>query len=168
MAYTMRKSAALLLDTKGFDLLVQRLDKASREPALKEAMVKGASIVQKKVRDVYKAAKPSSNLDQAIVMHIYPSAEGAVVRRFYLKGGMGRGFDKTSPLYRSYILNFWERGTKERYTKGRGSRYARQSIYRGALPAIKFLQKGISSSKRMAFREIEKILLTKLEKIANK
>jgi hypothetical protein len=168
MAYTMRRSAALLLDTKGFDSLVQRLDKTNRKPALKEAIVEGASIVQKNIRSIYKSAKPSSNLDQAIVMHVYPSAEGVVVRRFYIKGGMGKNYDSSSPIYRSYILNFWERGTKKRYTKGRGSRYARQSIYRGALPAIKFFQKGISGSKRMAFREIERILLKNLEKIANK
>jgi hypothetical protein len=162
----MSKSAAFILDTKGFDKMVEALNKDKREPVLKSAMMKGASLVRENIRSTYKGMKPASDLDQAIVSYIYPSGEGAVVRRFYVKGGMGKNFDKEGPIYRSYILNFLEKGAKDRQTKGKGKRYAGKRLNRGSIPALKFFQRGRSRAK--AFKEIERYLLVELAKQAMK
>lgn len=162
----MSKSAAFILDTKGFDKMVEALGKDRRKPVLKNAMMKGASLVRENIRSTYKGMKPASDLDQAIVSYIYPSGEGAVVRRFYVKGGMGKNFDKEGPIYRSYILNFLEKGAKDRQTKGKGKRYAGKRLNRGSIPALKFFQRGRGRSRARAFKEIERYLLVELAKQA--
>lgn len=164
----MSKSAAFILDAKGFDKMVEALGKDRRKPVLKSAMMKGASLVRENIRSTYKGMKPASDLDQAIVSYIYPSGEGAVVRRFYVKGGMGKNFDKEGPIYRSYILNFLEKGAKDRQTKGRGKRYAGKRLNRGSVPALKFFQRGRGRSRARAFKEIERHLLVELAKQAMK
>lgn len=161
------KSAAIILDTKGYDKIVAALSPEKRKPVLDEAMRAGAGIVQKSIRTVYKTAKPDSNLDKAIVRYIYPSAEGAIVRRFYVKGGMGRNYSGDSPFYRSYILNFLEKGAQDRKTKGRG-KYHGMQLNRGSIPPLKFFSKGRSRARNKAFKEIERILLVGLAKQAMK
>jgi hypothetical protein len=162
------KSQYLSIDTKGLDKLVDNLSKKNRTPVLKKAMWHGASIVQKSIRSVYKSQKPNSDLDNAITMHIYPDGEGAVVRRYYIKGGQGRNYSSDDPLYRAYILNFLEKGAKDRKTKGKGRRYAGLELNRGTIPALKFFSKGRSRSRSRAMKEIEKILLEALSTQAMK
>ena len=161
-----RKSAALILDQKGFDKIVDNLAEKNRVPALKKAIGAGSSIVLRTIRSIYKNSKPESELDRGIVRHMFPSGEGAVVRRFYIKGGMGKNYDSSSPIYRSYILNFWEKGTKDRVTKGKGMYKA--GARRGKLPALKFFSRARNRAKKPALREIERILLTELANQARK
>lgn len=163
------KRAAFLFDTHGFDKMVEALSKENREPALSKAMFTGARMVQENIRKAYKSAKPNSNLGDAIMFHVYPSYEGAAVRRFYVKGGVGLNFGKESPLYRSYVLNFLEKGAKERLTKGKlGSRYPRQRLNRGSIPALKFFQKGKNRGRNKILKAIEKVLTEELAKQAMK
>lgn len=164
----MSKSAAFVLDTKGFDKMVAALAPDRRRPVLEKAMAQGSSLVRENIRKTYKAMKPASNLDEGIFSYVYPSGEGAVVRRFYVKGGAGKGFDPKGPLYRSYILNFLEKGARDRKTKGKGMRYAGKQLNRGSIPALKFFQKGRNRSRSRAFKEIERYLLTELAKQARK
>lgn len=163
-----RRSAALLLDRHGFDKMVENLSPENRKEVLKEAMLAGASAVQKSIRSIYRNQKPDSNLDKAIVLYIYPSGEGAVVRRFYVKGGQGRMYNPNSPQYRSYILNFLEQGASDRKTKGKKGRYAGKELNRGSIPALRFFRRGRTRGKRLALKEIEKILISKLTKQASK
>ena len=153
-------------DKKGFDKLVENLSPESRKPVVREAIQTGAIIVRDKIRDKYRGIKPDSKLDKAIVAHIYPSGEGAVVRRFYVKGGTSRNYSSDSPMLRAYILNFIEQGATDRQLKGRG-KYPR-GTNRGSIPAYKFFRKGMNAGKRRAIKEIERILLDKLSKQANK
>lgn len=164
----MSKSAAFILDTRGLDRMVNALNKENRLPVLKNAMAKGSNLVRENIRSAYKGMKPASDLDQAIVSYVYPSGEGAVVRRFYVKGGMGKNFDKEGPIYRSYILNFLEKGAKGRHTKGKGKRYAGKKLNRGSIPALKFFQRGRGRSRAKAFKEVERYLLVELAKQAMK
>ena len=168
MAYRLRKSAGFLLDSKGFDRMIENLSKEKRTPVLKAAMTKGAVIIRDSVRGKYSASKPNSDLYKGIVKYVYKSGEGAIVRRFYTKAG--KSFqDKKSPLWRSYILNFWEKGTIQRLTKGKfGSRYPRQRLNRGALKGIRFFSKGVSSSKNKAYRNMENFVLRQIAKQARK
>lgn len=163
-----RRSAAFILDQRGFDRMVDNLSPENRKSALERAMLAGALIVQKSVRNVYKAMKPDSNLDKAILVHLYPSGEGSVVRRLYVKGGAGSKYGKDTPYYRSYILNFINSGATDRYTKGKRGRYVGKRLYRGSIPATKFFQKGRNKAKNPAFKEIERILLVELAKQARK
>jgi hypothetical protein len=117
---------------------------------------------------VYKSKKPDSDLDKAILVHIYPDGEGAVVRRHYVKGGQGRNYQSNDPLYRAYILNFLEKGAKDRKTKGKGWRYAGQKLNRGSIPALKFFSKGRGRSRNKSLKEIERILLVGLAQQAMK
>ena len=162
------KSSALLLDTKGFDKMVEALSPENRKPILKKVMLSGAGIVRQKVRDKYKSIKPNSDLDRAITMHLYPSYEGAVVRRFYVKGGTARSYKKDNPFLRAYILNFIEKGAVDRKTKGRGQRYPRQQLNRGSMPAYKFFQKGRTAGKRAALKEMERMMLQEITKQSRK
>lgn len=163
-----RKSAAFILDQRGFDRLVDNLSLENRKAALEKAMLAGALIVQKSVRNVYKSLKPNSDLDEAILVHLYPSREGAVVRRLYVKGGAGNKYGSDTPYYRSYILNFINAGAKDRRTRGKKGRYAGMQLNRGSIPATKFFQKGRNKAKNPAFKEIERILLVELAKQAKK
>lgn len=165
------KRAAFLLDTQGFDKLVEALSKENREPALKKAMFTGARMVQENIRKAYKSAKPNSKLGDAIMFHAYPSYEGTVVRRFYVKGGVGMQFGKDSPLYRSYILNFLEKGASDRRTRGKGKVRRGMKYYnlsRGSIPALKFFQKGKNRGRNKIFKAIEKVLTEELAKQAMK
>lgn len=167
----MSKSAAFILDTKGFDRMMAALAPDRRRPVLESAMAQGSSLVRENIRKTYKAMKPASNLDEGIFSYVYPSGEGAVVRRFYVKGGAGKGFDPKGSLYRSYILNFLEKGARDRKTKGKGRVRRGKKYYnlsRGSIPALKFFQKGRNRSRSRAFKEIERYLLTELAKQARK
>lgn len=164
-----KKGLGIALDTKGFDKMLEAIDKKHRIPALKEALYVGVGMVQNKIRTNYKTAKPSSNLDQAIVPYMYPSGEGAGVRRWYVKGGMGARYGRTSPIYRAYILNFLEKGAINRVTKGkgrkqRGANYAGRN--RGSIPALRFFRRGWSSTKNKALKEMERLLLIKIAKLS--
>lgn len=163
-----RRSAAFILDQHGFDKMVDNLSPENRKAALDKAMLTGALIVQKSVRNVYKAMKPDSELDKAILVHLFPSGEGAVVRRLYVKGGAGSKYGEDTPYYRSYVLNFINAGAKDRHTKGRKGRYVGMQLNRGSIPATKFFQKGRSKAKRPALKEIERILLVELAKQSRK
>ena len=164
----MRKGAAFILDTKGLDKMFNSIAPQNRKRVLKEAMDMGSRLVQMNIRSVYSAAKPNSELYKGIVRHIYPSAEGAVVRRFYIKRGQGKNYNSKSPLFRSYILNFLERGATARRTRGKGARYYGKQLNRGSIPALKFFQKGRNKSKQKAFREIERFVKAELTKQAQK
>lgn len=163
----MGKAAAFILETKGFDKMVEALSPEKRKPVLKEAMLRGGGIVQRTIRSVYKESKPGSNLGKGILLHLYPSAEGATVRRLYVPGGAGKRYAKGSPYYRSYILNFLNAGAKDRYTKGKG-RYYGKTLSRGSIPALKFFQKGRNKARNKAFAEIERYLLVELAKQARR
>ena len=157
---------ALLLDTTGFDKMLDAISPERRKPVLREAMLRGGMVVREKIRANYQNKKPDSELYKAILLHLYPSGEGAVVRRLYVKGGAGSKFPKDSPYYRSYILNFLEKGTKQRTTKGKGSRYARQMLNRGSIKAMRFFSRGRSSAMRKALQEMERYVLVELAKQA--
>lgn len=162
------KTQYLALDTRGFDKMVDALSKERRTPVLKKAMWQGATIIQKSIRKVYKDSKPNSDLDKAILVHIYPSGEGAIVRRHYVKGGQGRNYNSKDPLYRAYILNFLEKGAQNRKTEGKGARYKGLQLNRGSIAALRFFSKGRSKSRNKAMREIERLLLVALAKQATK
>ena len=164
----MRKGAAFILDAKGLDRMFNSIAPQNRKRVLKEAMDMGSRLVQMNIRATYSAAKPNSDLYKGIVRYIYPSAEGAVVRRFYIKRGRGRNYDSKSPLFRSYILNFLERGATARLTRGKGARYYGKQLNRGSIPALKFFQKGRNKSRQKAFREIERFVKAELTKQAQK
>lgn len=163
-----RKTFAALVDDSGFERILANLAPEKRVPVMQTAMLRGAVIVQKKVRSVWKASHPDSDLDRAILIGLYPSGEGAVARRHYVKGGEGRDMDKRDPKYRAYILNFFENGTKPRTTKGKiGSKYPRKRLNRGAIKALKMFAKGYSR-RNAAIKEIERYLLVELAKQARK
>ena len=165
----MARALGIALDKKGFDKMIEAIDKEHRVPALKEAMYTGVGIVRAKIRAKYHAAKPQSNLDEAIVPFMYPSGEGGGVRRYYVKGGMGVKHDSRSPKYRAYILNFLEQGAADRKTKGkgrvrRGMEWA--GLNRGSIPALKFFRKGWGASRNKAVKEMERVLLKKIAELA--
>lgn len=162
------RSSALLLDTKGLDRMINALSPEKRTPVLKEAMLRGGMAAREKIRTRYQRSKPGSDLYEAIQLHLYPSGEGAVVRRLYVKGGTGNKFSKDSPYYRSYILNFLEKGAVARKTRGKGQRYAGKVLNRGSIPALKFFQKGRYAGLKAAFKTMERYVLTELAKIAQK
>ena len=168
----MAKFAQMSLDQRGFDKMVTALSPENRKKGVARALRAGANIVQNKIRANYSKIKPNSDLGKAIVLYEFPSGEGAVVRRFYAKGGIKSSEDDTkSPFYRSYILNFIEKGATDRRTKGKG-RIRRgpsyQGLNRGSIPAYKFFRKGYNSSRNKAFKEMERILLQELAKQARK
>ena len=165
----MARALGIALDTKGFDKMIEAIDEEHRKPALKEAMYVGVGIVRSTIRAKYRAAKPQSNLDEAIVPFMYPTGEGGGVRRFYVKGGMGNQFGAQSPAYRAYILNFLEKGATDRRTKGkgrvrRGAKFA--GLNRGSIPALRFFRKGWSASRNKAVKEMERVLLKKIAELA--
>ena len=160
------KSSALLLDTKGFDKMVNALSHDKRTPVLKEAMLRGGMVAREKIRASYQRKKPDSELYKAILVHLYPSGEGAVVRRLYVKGGTGDKFPKDSPYYRSYILNFLEKGAKPRTTKGKGRRYAGQMLNRGSIQAMRFFSRSRGPAMKKALKEMERYILVELAKMA--
>lgn len=164
----MARIAQMSLDQRGFDKMVANLSPENRKKGVARALRAGAEVVQNKIRRNYEKIKPDSDLGEAIVLYEFPSGEGAIVRRFYKKGGNRRptSDEKASPLYRSYILNFIEQGAADRRTKGKGK--FRQGLNRGSIPAYKFFRKGYNSSRNKAFKEIERILLTELAKQARK
>lgn len=165
----MARALGIALDTKGFDKMLQSIDKEHRKPALKEAMYVGVGIARAKIRERYHDAKPNSNLGEAIVPFMYPSGEGAGVRRFYVKGGLGNRYDSQSPKYRAYILNFLEQGATDRRTKGKGRiRHGRNyfGLNRGSIPALKFFRKGWNASRNKAVKEMERVLLKKIADLA--
>jgi hypothetical protein len=164
-----KKPLGIALDTKGFDKMVEAIDKEHRKPALKKAMFAGVGIVRAKIREKYYAAKPQSNLGEAIVPFMYPSGEGGGVRRFYVKGGMGNQFGAQSPAYRAYILNFLEKGAADRKTTGQGRiRWGPQfaDLNRGSIPALKFFKKGWGASRNKAVKEMERVLLREIADLA--
>lgn len=148
------------LDAAGFERMASNLDKKNRAKVLQEAMYRGGSFVRKTVRTVYKESKPQSTLGNAIMLHIYPSGEGAVVRRFYVKGGEGHKFNSKSDFFRAYILNILEKGGKDRKT--------RRNYNRGTVPALRFFAKGTSRAKEGALGIIRRYLQVELIKQANK
>lgn len=167
----MARELGFALDTKGFDKMVEALSPENRKKGTAKALRMGANVVQSKIRSNYKKLKPESDLDKAIVLYEFPSGEGAIVRRFYVKGGQGRNYKEGSPFARAYILNFIEHGAKDRKTKGkgqkrRGSQYS--GLNRGSIPATRFFRKGYNSSKNKALKEIERVLLTEIAKQARK
>ena len=172
----MAKMLQFSLDQRGLDRMVEALKPENRKEGVARAIRAGASIIQNKVRSNYQRIKPESDLYKAIRLYKYPSAEGAVVRRFYVKGGVGAKYKKgegrdAGPLYRAYILNFIEHGTSDRHTKGKGKKYrgARYSgLNRGSIPASKFFRKGVTGSVNKAFKEIERQLLIEIAKQAKK
>ena len=158
------------LDKRGFDKMISALAPENRKEGVRDAMIIGATIVRNKIRANYQKIKPQSDLYKGIHAEIYPSAEGAVVRRFYVKGGMGAQYDKHSPVYRAYILNFIEKGATDRRTKGKGksSRYFGHQMNRGSIPAYRFFAKGFSGSRNKAFREMERSILKTIADIARR
>lgn len=153
-----RRGRAFLLEDKGLKEMADRLSPQNRKKALRIAMREGGSFVQKKVQTVYREAKPTSTLYNAIVLHLYPSGEGAIVRRAYIKGGSGKLFEKNSDLYRAYILNFVEKGTGQRKTK--------KGYNRGGYKGIFFFRKGVNRARNTAINKIRAVLLAALEKQA--
>ena len=153
-------------DTKGFDKMLDNLSPESRKPMLKNVMLKGSYIIRNKIREKYKSFKPGSDLDQAIVVHLFPSHEGAVVRRYYVKGGTARNYASDNPFLRAYILNFINKGATDRKLKGKG-KYPR-GTNRGSIPATKFFRKGYNAGKNRALKEIERTLLQEIAKQARK
>lgn len=161
------------LDQRGFDKMVANLSPENRKKGVARALRAGAEIVQNKIRRNYEKIKPDSDLGKAIVLYEFPSGEGAIVRRFYMKGSKRPETEdeKKSPFYRAYVLNFIEQGATARRTKGKGKiRQGTQwqGLNRGSIPAYKFFRKGYNSSRNKAFKEIERILLTELAKQARK
>lgn len=159
------------LDQRGFDKMVANLSAENRKKGVARALRAGANIVQNKIRSNYEKIKPNSDLGKAIVLYEFPSGEGAIVRRFYKKGGNRRptSDEKASPFYRSYILNFIEQGATDRKTKGKGQKRLGtqyRGLNRGSIPAYKFFRKGYNSSRNKAFKEIERVLLQELAKQA--
>lgn len=148
------------LDAEGFERMSRNLDPKNRAKVLREAMYRGGSFVRKTVRTVYKESKPQSTLGNAIMLHIFPSGEGAVVRRFYVKGGQGHKFSKKSDFYRAYILNILEKGGKDRKT--------RRGYNRGTAPALRFFSRGTRRAKKNAMNIIRQYLENELIKQANK
>ena len=160
---------ALLLDTKGFDKMVAAIAPDKRKEVLRGVMLRGINLMRDRIRAKYRAVKPGSDLGSAIVTYVYPSGEGATVRRFYIKGGTGSGFSKTSSFYRAYILNFIEKGAQGRVTRGRvGTKYAGKRLNRGSIPAYKFFQKGFSGSRNAAYKQMEREVLAALAQLARK
>lgn len=162
---------ALALDVRGFNKMVEAVDAKHRTPALKKAMYSAGSVVLNKVRGNYRALKPQSDLWQGIVPFMYPSGEGVGVRRYYIKGGQGKNYDRQGAQYRAYILNFVEQGATDRQTKGkgrvrRGPRYS--GLYRGSIPKTQFFRKGWTGSRERAFKEMERVLLKKIADLARK
>lgn len=160
---------AIVLDKLGFDKMMEAINEKNRKRVLRDAMLIGGTFVQRKIRAVYKSAKPDSDLDRAILVHLFPSGEGAVVRRLYVPGGAGKKYGAGTPYYRSYILNFLEKGAKERRTKGRGKirngpKYA--GLNRGSIPALRFFARGRGRSLNKAFKEMERYVLVELAKQA--
>lgn len=145
-----------MLEDKGLKEMADRLSPQNRKKALRIAMREGGSFVQKKVQTVYREAKPTSTLYNAIVLHLFPSGEGAVVRR--AKGGSGKLFEKNSDLYRAYILNFVEKGTGQRKTE--------KEYNRGGYKGIFFFRKGVNRARNTAINKIRAVLLAALEKQA--
>lgn len=169
----MAKIAQMSLDQRGFDKMVEALSPENRKKGVARALRAGANIVQNKIRSNYERIKPDSDLGKAIVLYEFPSGEGAIVRRFYKKGSKRPESDeeKKNPFYRSYILNFIEKGATDRRTKGKGkirSGANWSGLNRGSIPAYKFFRKGFTSSRNKAFKEIEKILLQELAKQARR
>lgn len=169
----MAKIAQMSLDQRGFDKMVENLSPENRKKGVARALRAGANIVQNKIRSNYERIKPDSDLGKAIVLYEFPSGEGAIVRRFYKKGGNRQpaSDEKVSLLYRSYILNFIEQGATDRKTKGKGQKRLGpqyRGLNRGSIPAYKFFRKGYNSSRNKAFKEIERVLLTELAKQARK
>lgn len=169
----MAKIAQMSLDQRGFDKMVEALSPENRKKGVARALRAGANIVQNKIRSNYERIKPDSELGKAIVLYEFPSGEGVVVRRFYKKGSKRPASDeeKKNPLYRSYILNFIEKGATDRRTKGKGkirngANWA--GLNRGSIPTYRFFRKGFTSSRNKAFKEIEKILLQELAKQARR
>lgn len=161
---------AMKIDVSGFERMINNISPENRKGAMKYAMSGGAQIVQKRVRNVWKRAHQGSDLDQAILYGLYDSGEGAVIRRHYVKGGMGRNMNRRDPKYRSYILNFFENGTKPRQTKGKiGSRWPQNRLNRGLVKALGMFRKGANSTAlNQAMKEIERRLLVELAKQARK
>ena len=151
---------AFLLEDEGFKELADRLSPQNRRRALQDAMHAGGVFVRKTVRDVYKAGKPNSTLYNAIVLNLFPTGEGAIVRRFYVKGGTGELLKSNSDLLRGYILNFVEKGAKNRKT--------RKGYNRGSIRAFRFFRRGVARSKNGAIELIRQSLLAALEKQANR
>ena len=162
----MAKAVGVAFDSKGFDKMVEALSPERRKPILKDVMLRGAYIIRNKIREKYKSIKSDSNLDQAIVVHLYPSNEGAVIRRYYVKGGTSRNYDSDDPKLRAYILNFIEQGATDRKLRGRG-KYP-QGTNRGSIPRYRFFRKGYNAGKNRAMKEIERTLLQELAKQARK
>ena len=167
----MARELGFSFDMKGYDKMVEAVSRDKRKDVVSHALRAGANIIQNKIRSNYRRLKPNSNLDKAIVLYEYPSGEGAIVRRFYVKGGLGSKYDKDGPIYRSYILNYIENGARDRKTKGKGPkrngpRY--RGLNRGSIPATRFFRKGYNSSKNKAAKEIERLILSAIAKQARK
>lgn len=167
----MARELGFSFDMRGFDKMVEAVSRDKRKDVVAHAMRAGANIIQNKIRSNYKKLKPGSNLDKAIVLYEYPSGEGAIVRRFYVKGGLGNKYDKDGPIYRSYILNYIEKGATDRRTKGKGPKRngpKYRGLNRGSIPATGFFRKGYNSSKNKAAKEIERLILSAIAKQARK
>ena len=162
----LRRSSAFILDAEGIDKMLNALSPERRAPVLRKAMTEGAHFVKRNIRSVYKGLKPNSDLDKGIVAYVYPSGEGAIVRRFYIKGGAGKNYSGDNPLYRAYILNFLEKGAQNRVTKGKGKKFRWINKSRGSIPALKFFQRGRTKSKARFFKDTERMILTELAKQA--
>lgn len=164
----MARYGLLTLDKRGLDKMFGALSSENRKPALQRAMLAGAQVIQSGIRRNFSRIRPGSSLGAAIWVEVFPSGEGAVVRRFYVKGGMGSAFSKDGPFYRSYILNFFEKGAQNRQTKGQGVKYRGKVMNRGSIPAYNFFSKGFSSSRNKAFKEMERIALQEIAKQARR
>lgn len=169
--YRVHKGAALAVDPEGFNRMLNNLSPENRKPALRAAMIQGGAEILGNIRRAYKRVKPNSNLDSAVVMEIYPSGEGAVVRRFYVKGGVGDGFPKDGSFFRSYILNFVDKGATDRRTKGKGKKYRGMRYFnlsRGSIPASNFFSRGRRQGRSRIYKRMERTLLVALANQARK
>lgn len=172
----MAKMLQFSLDQRELDRMVEALKPENRKAGVARALRAGANIMQNKVRSNYQRIMPGSDLYKAIHLYEFPSGEGMVLRRFYVKGGvgakykMGEGSD-AGPLYRSYILNFIEHGAVDRRTKGNGKKrfgVKHRGLNRGSIPAYRFFRKGVTGSRNKAFKEVERQLLIEIAKQAKK
>lgn len=164
-----RRIAGIYIDRTGFDKMLANIAPEKRKPIAKQAMLAGASVVKWSIRKAYKTAKPNSNLDKAIVTYVYPSGEGSVARRFYIKGGTAGRYPPRSHHYRSYILNFLEKGATDRETEGKiGSRWPMRRLNRGSIPALYFFKKGARRARKKTRIEVERFLLREIAKQARR
>lgn len=173
----------MIVDTTMVKKLMAELNTTRKEntKAFRAAFRQSAGIIQKEAKKNLKGVTNkrgitlrSKNLLQFVRTTIYKSGKGANVTILPdQRRKTDRRLAKKGLQNHSFLLRFFEQGTRERYTgtKIRNGEYkgeVKASNYRGRIEVSNFFSRAVKSKKKEAEKNVEKAVVAQINKIVKK